>query len=68
LRKCVAAARAVGMFVVLGGQVTEQHLPDLLPLEADFIAVRGAVCRGDRASRLDPALAKQFKRRLARIQ
>ncbi|HEV3418303.1 MAG TPA: (5-formylfuran-3-yl)methyl phosphate synthase [Pirellulales bacterium] len=68
LRKCVAAARAVGMFVVLGGQVTEQHLPKLLPLEPDFIAVRGAVCSGDRAARLDSALVMHFKRRLARVE
>ncbi|HEV2970899.1 MAG TPA: (5-formylfuran-3-yl)methyl phosphate synthase [Pirellulales bacterium] len=64
LRTRIAAARAAGMLIVLGGQVTELHLPRLLPLEADFIAVRGAVCRGDRSGRLDPARVTLLKHRL----
>jgi (5-formylfuran-3-yl)methyl phosphate synthase len=68
LRKRVASARAAGMLVVLGGQVTEQHLPELLPLEPDFIAVRGAVCRGDRSDRLDPCRIRKFKQQLDSLQ
>ncbi len=60
IKRLVTAARAANMLVVLGGQITADHLPDLLPLAPDYIAVRGAVCRGDRAGRLDPDRVRQF--------
>jgi uncharacterized protein (UPF0264 family) len=53
------------MLVVVGGQITEQDLPVIVPLAPDYIAVRGAVCHGHRAARLDPDLVRQFKGRLA---
>jgi (5-formylfuran-3-yl)methyl phosphate synthase len=60
IKRLVIAARDAQMFVVLGGQITKDHLPDLQPLEPDYIAVRGAVCRGDRSGRLDPVRLRQF--------
>ncbi len=64
VERFVAAARAANMLVVLGGQITAELLPDLLPLDPDYIAVRGAVCRDNRAGQLDPERIKQFIRRL----
>jgi uncharacterized protein (UPF0264 family) len=66
VERLVTAARSANMLVVLGGQISGNQLPDLLPLEPDYIAVRGAVCRGDRAARLDPQLVRRFVRRLRR--
>jgi len=64
LARCVAAARNAGLLVVLGGQVTAEQFDRLLPHSPDFIAVRGAVCRGDRSGRLDPELVKRLCERL----
>jgi (5-formylfuran-3-yl)methyl phosphate synthase len=60
IKRLVTSARTANLIVVLGGQITVAHLPDLLPLAPDYIAVRGAVCRGDRAGRLDPDRVRQF--------
>ena len=64
IERLAAAARAANMLVVLGGQITADQLPELLPLAPDYIAVRGAVCRDNRAGQLDPERIKQFIRRL----
>jgi uncharacterized protein (UPF0264 family) len=64
LEKTIDAARSAEMLVVAGGQITDRDLPVLLPLAPDYIAVRGAVCRGHRAGSLDPNLVRRFKRRL----
>jgi uncharacterized protein (UPF0264 family) len=66
IERFVSTARKAEMLVVLGGKITADQLPDLLPLAPDYIAVRGAVCRGGRAARLDPQRVKQFARRLRR--
>lgn len=65
LERTIAAARAAEMLVVIGGQIIDRDLPALLPLLPDYVAVRGAVCRGHRAARLDPDLVRQFKGRMA---
>jgi (5-formylfuran-3-yl)methyl phosphate synthase len=64
IKRLVTSARTANLLVVLGGQITVAHLPDLLPLAPDYIAVRGAVCRGDRAGRLDLDLVRHFARRI----
>ena len=64
IKRLVTSARTANLLVVLGGQIIADHLPDLLPLAPDYIAVRGAVCRGDRAGRLDPDRVRQFARRI----
>jgi (5-formylfuran-3-yl)methyl phosphate synthase len=64
LERMIAVARAAEMLVVIGGQITDRDLPVLLPLAPDYIAVRGAVCHGHRAARLDPDLLRQFKGQL----
>lgn len=67
LADCVRAARDAGLLVVLGGKIREEHLDRLMSLEPDFIAVRGAVCRGDRSGTLDPRRIEEFRARLMRI-
>jgi (5-formylfuran-3-yl)methyl phosphate synthase len=64
LERCVTMARNAGLLVVLGGQVTAEQFDRLLPLAPDFIAVRGAVCRGNRSGRLDPDRVAQLSERL----
>lgn len=64
LGRCVETARDAGLLVVLAGQVTAEQFEQLVPLAPDFIAVRGAVCRGDRSGRLDPRRVEQLCRRL----
>jgi (5-formylfuran-3-yl)methyl phosphate synthase len=68
IKRLATTARDADMLVVFGGQVTSDHLPDLLPLAPDYIAVRGAVCRGSRAARLDPQLVERFVRRMRDAQ
>ncbi len=67
LARIVRAARAVGMVVVLGGRIAPDDFASLLLLESDYLAVRGAVCRGGRESRLDQALVRQVKERLVKL-
>jgi uncharacterized protein (UPF0264 family) len=64
LAHIVRAARAGRMTVVLGGRIGPDDFANLLPLEPDYLAVRGAVCRGGRESRLDPELVRRAKERL----
>ena len=67
LARIVRAGRAVRMTVVLGGRIGPDDFASLLPLEPDYLAVRGAVCRGGRESRLDQALVRQVKERLVKL-
>ncbi len=64
LSRHVRLARGAGMLVVLGGRIGPDDFATLLPLEPDFLAVRGAVCHSDRKGRLDAALARAAKQRL----
>jgi uncharacterized protein (UPF0264 family) len=54
-------ARSAGRLIVLAGKIGRDDLPTLLPLEPDYLGVRGAVCRGGRQSALDVTLARQFR-------
>ncbi|MFM8251705.1 MAG: (5-formylfuran-3-yl)methyl phosphate synthase [Planctomycetota bacterium] len=44
--------QSAGLLCVLGGSLSLQQIPQLLPLNPDYIAVRGAVCEGDRTGPL----------------
>ncbi len=66
LADCVRAARDADMLVVLGGQIREEYLVRLLAMEPDYIAVRGAVCRGDRTGAVDRARVEHFRSRMIR--
>ncbi len=52
--------RRTGMLAVLGGSLTSATIRQLLPLEPDYVAVRGAVCRRSRGGRLDPELVREL--------
>jgi (5-formylfuran-3-yl)methyl phosphate synthase len=48
----VERIHAVGLMAVVGGSLTADAIGRLLPLEPDYVAVRGAVCAGLRTGRL----------------
>jgi uncharacterized protein (UPF0264 family) len=42
-----------GLLLVLAGSLTLRTIRSVLPLDPDYVAVRGAVCAGDRTDRID---------------
>ena len=50
----VAPAREAGWTIVAGGSLDEAAVEVVLGWGVDYVAVRGAACRGDRAGALDP--------------
>ncbi len=58
LGRFVERVRSAGMAIVLAGSLDAAALTPVLSLEPDWIAVRGAVCRGGREGQLDAALAR----------
>jgi (5-formylfuran-3-yl)methyl phosphate synthase len=52
----VERAHAADMIVVLAGSLDGNSLPTATALGPDYVAVRGAVCRGGRGDDLDPGL------------
>jgi uncharacterized protein (UPF0264 family) len=60
LIRFLAAVRDAKAQVVLAGSLQLSDLTDLLPLAPDYVAVRGAVCRGSRTGRLDGALVREW--------
>ena len=53
LKSFVAAARDLEMMIVLGGSLSLNSLPAARTLDPDYIAVRGAACRGGRTGMID---------------
>lgn len=66
LRSCIACANDAGLLVSLAGSLGANDVADVRRLNADVIAVRGAVCIGDRASRIDGARIAAMKEAIAR--
>jgi hypothetical protein len=64
LERFADMVRQAGMLLVLGGKLLAADFDRLLPLRADFLAVRGAVCREDRTGRLDSARVRDLSNRL----
>ena len=60
IEQTIQAAAEVGRRVVLAGSLTAQDLPGLLSLPIAAVAVRGAVCSGDRRSGLCPEKLRQW--------
>lgn len=58
-------AQAAGLIVALAGSLQEMHLSAVLEFEPDLIAVRGAVCVGGRAGRVDGQRVARLARNLA---
>jgi uncharacterized protein (UPF0264 family) len=64
LIELVGRARESGMLVVVAGSLDLAALPDVLAANPDFVAVRGAVCRGGRTGSLDEELVRVWRKRL----
>ena len=54
LDRFLQQVRRSGQLTVLGGSLTAELLADVLPLRPDYIAVRGAVCHGNRIGSISP--------------
>jgi uncharacterized protein (UPF0264 family) len=65
LHELVVSVRERGMKVVLGGSLTLDDLDQAERLAPDYVAVRGAVCRGGREAAIDANLVRQFAEALA---
>lgn len=55
-------AQERGLLVALAGKITAADLPLLADVNPNLVAVRGAVCSGDRTGSLDPKKLRQFRR------
>lgn len=55
LEQLINGAQCVGMLAVIAGGLRHDDLAKLLPLQPDYIGVRGAACTGDREGHLDAA-------------
>lgn len=56
LRRFVAEIQQTGRQAVIAGSLTFDTLQRVLPLAPSYVAVRGAVCRGDRTGPIDEEL------------
>ncbi len=52
--------REINMLLVLAGSLSVEDVEPLEPLGADYLAVRSAVCKGQRTARLARHLVEQF--------
>ena len=59
----IAGARQRGMLAVVGGGLTRDGIAEIVSLGPDYVAVRGAACRGSRSGTLD----RQRMRRLVEL-
>jgi uncharacterized protein (UPF0264 family) len=55
LARLIATARKREMMCVVAGSLDLNAINDILPLEPDYVGVRGAVCSGGRTGKLDAA-------------
>lgn len=64
LRQLCAHASQAGLQVVLAGSLRDELIVRGLELKPEFIAVRGAVCRGDRRDAVDQSLIRSLADRI----
>lgn len=62
LARLTSRARSWGMQVVLGGGLGPATIRQVLPLAPDYIAVRGAACRGVRTDSVEAGLVRGLRR------
>lgn len=60
LARFLTAIRVERLLAVVGGSLTASTIPSVAALRPDYIAVRGAACRGDRSSEIDATLVRQL--------
>lgn len=65
LHVLAAQARAAGIELVLAGSLDERTIAELLPLSPAYMAVRGAVCKGNRSGQIDETKIKRLQEILA---
>ncbi len=53
LAQTIAAARSHGMLCLVAGGLRAADIQRIVPLGPDYVAVRGAACRGERTGQLD---------------
>ncbi|MDE2398544.1 MAG: (5-formylfuran-3-yl)methyl phosphate synthase [Burkholderiales bacterium] len=68
LHAFVEMVRGAGKLAGLAGALQLSHIPVLMALETDFAGFRSAVCQGDRAGTLDPALLARLRAALRPAQ
>ena len=64
LKKLFREAKQAGMTTVLAGSVTRELVGQISFEEVDIVAVRGAVCQGNRTSGVDAGLIETFRQSL----
>lgn len=64
LRRFATEIRGAGLLTVLAGSLSQESLPQILELQPDYVAVRGAVCQGGRNGPLDGHKVRQWVERL----
>lgn len=57
--------RAAGLLFALAGSLRIEHLPLVLAAQPDYVAVRGAACRGGRTGTIDERAIQALLRQLA---
>jgi (5-formylfuran-3-yl)methyl phosphate synthase len=61
LTPLLESARHRGLRIVLGGGLGRESIPRVLPWRPDYVAVRGAACRGTRTDAVDGTLVRALK-------
>ena len=62
LMRLAARSREAGMLLALAGSLRLEHLPELVDVQPDVIAVRGAACEaGHRSARVSSACVGRLK-------
>jgi uncharacterized protein (UPF0264 family) len=61
LERLIGVCHDAGVRVALGGSLGRRDIEGLLPLEPDWVAIRGAACaQGRRDGPLDPSAVSAF--------
>lgn len=62
LEQDIDITRGLGAQIVLAGSLTFDIMPQVLSLSPDYVAVRSAVCRGERDGPIDPRRIEALRR------
>jgi (5-formylfuran-3-yl)methyl phosphate synthase len=65
LKAFIVAVQRRGMLAVVGGSLSLEAIPSVAAFGPDYVALRGAVCRGGRTGPLDAELVQQVLRQVA---
>jgi uncharacterized protein (UPF0264 family) len=67
VQEVIGAAHAAGMLAVIAGSLDGKTIPQIAALSPDYVAVRGAACRGGRSGPLDRGLIEELRSTLATL-